>query len=219
MFTLQQDLFDQSFDVPLSHVASTTQPQKRRRPTKATASKKGGSQKQNEQDLSTLLPWLFPEDYPELTNAIDQTIFTWSDDDIYKLCEGVIRSSIMHLTNAMNKNNVRDEAVEWLFNERSTPFSLKHCCMELEVNYFRMRESILDRMLNARRTLEQCRRNGTITIRESTFNQWLGEQGWLYELESMGESRGIQDTNYDAIETWCHYERETQKTTTMLSWR
>lgn len=202
MLLWQLDLFDPGMDVLTPW--EITEPRKER---KKRAKPKGIDA------LSSLLPWLFPEDYPEYRDTIDQTVFTWSDDDINVICKGLLHETMYGLIRPKTGNTVRDEAVEWLFNESVTPLSFRHCCLELNINPLRMREKIFAKMLHLRRQLEQKRLKGTITIREGILNHWLGDQGWLYELEAAGETNSIEVEHgpYDPTAIWCHYERETSK--------
>jgi hypothetical protein len=206
MMLWQLDLFDPGMDVFTSW--GITEPR-----NNGNKKKRAKRTPKGIDALSSLLPWLFPEDFPEYRDIIDQTVFSWSDDDINALCKGLLHETMYGLLRPKTGNPVRDEAVEWLFNEAVTPFSFRHCCLALRVNPLRMRERVFAKMLQARRQLEKKRLEGTITIREGILNHWLGEQGWLYELEAAGETRSIED-DYgprDPTAIWCHYEREASK--------
>lgn len=178
----QQDLFNSELDVFFQSSAKEYKARSIR--------KKHGcnSNSDRSQLLNSLLPFLFPEDYPELQSAIEEMQFNWSDEDIHLVCQYVMNDALFSLIYPKSGNSARDEAMEWLFNDELYPFSFTHCCIEAGVSPGDLRERIYGELLYARRLYRKraaaaYKVNGFGLLgRESILLDWLENQRWLDEV-------------------------------------
>lgn len=178
----QQDLFNSELDV---FFQSSVKEHKTRSIRKSHG---GNSNSDRSQQLNSLLPFLFPEDYPELQSAIEEMQFKWSDEDIHSICQGVMNDALFSLIHPKSGNSARDEAIEWLFNDEIYPFSFTHCCLEAGVSPGDLRERIYGELLYARRLYRKTdaaarkARGFGLLGRDSILLNWLENQQWLDEV-------------------------------------
>lgn len=92
MHLYQPDLFDSIFDREITinpagktRAIGVSKPRKRRLKEPASLL------------TESLLPWLFPEDYPELQREIVEQRFVWTDDDIQKVCASLLDLTLRSL--------------------------------------------------------------------------------------------------------------------------
>lgn len=194
----QQDLFDSRYDV-----LKAVSPKAPCKPKKTRKKAESGN------PLDSLLPWLFPDDFPELQGQIEATQFTWSDIDINKMCRAIVEDALFSLVHHKSNNASRDEAIEWVFSDNVTPFSFIHCCLELEINPLMMREIIFEKLICHRRRLKTTVKKGKATLKEMALYHWLCAQGWLDELLESGETGSAIDGpgEFDPVFIMAHYER------------
>ncbi len=195
----QQDMFNSELDVLM-----VIKPKAPPKPKRARKKADSGN------PLDSLLPWLFPDDFPELQEQIEATQFIWSDTDINKLCRGILTDALYSLVHHKANDASRDEAIEWVFSDTFTPFSFIHCCVELKMNPFIMREFIFEKMVSRRRFLKKQVTKGSASLKEIVLYHWLNAQGWLDELLDSGETGSLLDQpgEFDPVFIRIHYERE-----------
>lgn len=145
--------------------ASQASPKKRVRKTKP-------KEESSASLLDSLLPYLFPEDYPELQQQIDSTQITWSDEDIDILEREILFSSINVLLDYRSGVQSRDEAYAWMMNDDVAPFSYRAC-----VSSMGGRAEPFRTMVYARMALERSRlrRSATLTKRQLAYRDWIDQ--------------------------------------------
>lgn len=126
----------------------------------------------NESELDSLLPYLFPEDYPELQEQIDSINITWTSDDIDLLQQEILRSSINVLLDYRSGTQSRNEAYAWLMNDDVAPFSYRVCIRSMGGRAETFRSHVCSRLHSERRLLRQAQ---VLTERQSAYLDWINK--------------------------------------------
>ncbi|WP_270819943.1 hypothetical protein [Aeromonas sp. Y311-2] len=203
MLFWQRDLFDVDRDVISFQDHQKTKRERKRKTKEVDATHLSES----------LLPWLFPEDYPELQDAIAASMFTWTEEDIVKLCSAVLNDAIYALSSPKCGTELRDMATEWLFRQALVPFSFQHCCIALGVNPERMLAGVFRQVIQRRREL---RRSQKLSYKEHVLLQWLECQGWIDEVASMAMTIADDGWEFNPTAIIAHYERQFENSSNYL---
>lgn len=120
--------------------------------------------------LDSLLPYLFPEDFPELQQQIDSLSITWTDEDIDLLEREILFSTINVLLDYRSAVKSRDEAFSWLMNDDVAPFSYRVCVRAMGARAEAFRAMVWNRLASERRALRQAK---TWTKRVKAYKDWI----------------------------------------------
>ena len=68
--------------------------------------------------------------------------YEWSDDDIEKVREGILREALHSLTDGRQGKESKDETIEWMLSDDIAPFSFVVCCRSENLMPERVREGV-----------------------------------------------------------------------------
>lgn len=121
-------------------------------------------------ELNSLLPYLFPEDFPELQEQIDSINVIWTDEDVALMEQEILFSTINVLLDYRSGIQSRDEAYAWLMNDDFAPFSYRACVSSTGARAEAFRSSVCSRLVSERRFL--CRAQ-ELTKRQKAYLDWI----------------------------------------------
>lgn len=139
---------------------------------KRISSKAKNVEVSNESELDSLLPYLFPEDYPELQEQIDSINIIWSNDDIDLLQQQILHNSINVLLDYRSGTQSRSEAYAWLMNDDVAPFSYRVCIRSMGGRAETFRSHVCRRLRSERRLLRQAQE---LTQRQGAYLDWINK--------------------------------------------
>lgn len=88
------------------------------------------------------LPLILPTDHPRRIAPIIQLRPSWSDEDIGKLREQLLKYSLRFLADGRSSYRVKKEVYEWVMSDDIHPFSFFVCCEEGNYNPLKVRAGI-----------------------------------------------------------------------------
>lgn len=68
--------------------------------------------------------------------------YQWNDDDILDMQFKVLRYSLVEISDRRRSRKMRDEALEWLFNDDLHPFSSQLCAQSHKINIQVIRNTV-----------------------------------------------------------------------------
>lgn len=73
----------------------------------------------------------------------DQEVYTWSDEDIETMREGLLRDALQTILDGRAAERTRQALWGWMMSDALEPFSFRTCCQAVEVHWEEMRETFI----------------------------------------------------------------------------